>query len=200
MEQPGKQRGIIWYLSISVRAVNKFGRELNSNQLQLSGLINLPSNRLRPDEVFSKKTIPAFRFIQNQCIKCVNTLKMLPFVVNFRTGVPPYEDVVFAVKKSLATGRLSPGDKFPSVRTMSKELNLNPNTCQRAVSELVDEGILIVRTGVGTFVAERSRLNEHSGGEILNEPIEHLMVEAKQLGLTLDELIAAIKKKWDELN
>lgn len=51
-----------------------------------------------------------------------NTLQMLPFTVQFRPGEPPYGEIIYAVKKALAIGRIAPGDDFPSVRTMSLSL------------------------------------------------------------------------------
>ncbi len=125
---------------------------------------------------------------------------MLPFYVNFRPGVAPYEEIVFGVKKALATGRLHAGDRFPSVRSMSRELKLNPNTCQRAISELTDEGILEVRTGVGTFVCERPELQSGSAARLLGEQIDILIVEARQLGVPAEELKQLIDQAWEGLD
>ena len=124
---------------------------------------------------------------------------MLPFSVSFRPGVPPYEEIVFAVKKAIAVNRLRPGDKFPSVRAMSRDLKLNPNTCQKAVTVLVNEGILNVQAGVGTTVCERPEVESEEKLKLLEETIESLVVEARQLGLTQTELKEAITKKWREL-
>lgn len=125
---------------------------------------------------------------------------MLPFVVNFRPGVPPYEEIVFGVKKALATGRLKAGDRFPSVRVMSRELSLNPNTCQRAVAELTEMGILEVKVGVGTFVSERIGLSSSAAEKLLQEKIEALIVEARQLGVLPDQLKEYIDSAWKELD
>ncbi|MDF1814385.1 MAG: GntR family transcriptional regulator [Verrucomicrobiales bacterium] len=124
---------------------------------------------------------------------------MLPFTVTFRPGNPHYEDIVFAVKRALATGILREGAPFPSVRTVSRELKLNPNTCQRAVSVLVDAGILEVRPGVGTFVAKRVPLNFEEALHLLKDPVENLVVEAKQLGLSEDELHDVVTHSWREI-
>ena len=49
---------------------------------------------------------------------------MIPFRVDFRPGVPLFEQVVYAAKKAVVSGRLRPGDVFPSVRALSKELTI----------------------------------------------------------------------------
>ena len=78
---------------------------------------------------------------------------MIPFRVHFRPGVSLYEQVVYAAKKAVISGQLRPGDPFPSVRTLSKELKINPNTAHKVVMHLVTAGLLATRPGVGTVVA-----------------------------------------------
>ncbi|HZP60561.1 MAG TPA: GntR family transcriptional regulator, partial [Opitutaceae bacterium] len=73
---------------------------------------------------------------------------MLPFTVEFRPGEPVYEDVMYAVKKAALSGQLAAGERFPSVRTLSQELKINPNTAHKVVAALVTEGILTVQPGI----------------------------------------------------
>src|SRR5918996_637263 len=77
---------------------------------------------------------------------------MLPFTVSLRSGVPIYEQVTYSVTKAIVSGQLRSGDPFPSVRTLSQELKINPNTAHKIVTALVDQGLLVVRPGVGTVV------------------------------------------------
>jgi DNA-binding transcriptional MocR family regulator len=53
----------------------------------------------------------------------------------------------------MVSGQLRPGDPFPSVRALSKELKINPNTAHKIVAHLVNEGLLETRPGIGTVVA-----------------------------------------------
>ena len=124
---------------------------------------------------------------------------MLPFTVHFRSGVPPYEELVFAVKKAVVLRQLKPGDPFPSVRKLSQELSLNPNTCQKAVAALTAAGLLEVRPGVGTVVCERPVLSPKERSAALREAIEALVVESRQMGITLSELHEAISEHWKSL-
>ncbi|PYR05179.1 MAG: hypothetical protein DMG00_22055, partial [Acidobacteria bacterium] len=66
-----------------------------------------------------------------------------------------HDEVVFAVTKAVVTRQLKPGDRFPSIRTLSQELKINPNTAQRIVSTLVERGIIEVQPGIGTIVGVR---------------------------------------------
>src|SRR5256885_8685651 len=79
---------------------------------------------------------------------------MLPFSISLHTGEPLFDQVVYAVTRAIVTGQLRVDDPFPSVRTLSQELKINPNTAHKIVAALVDEGLLQVRPGVGTVVAQ----------------------------------------------
>lgn len=124
---------------------------------------------------------------------------MLPFEVQQQAGKPVSEQLVYAVKKALARGRLQPGDAFPSVRTLSRELRMNPNTAQKAVTQLTQAGILEIRPGIGARVCQQARLSSAEIAAILDEATEALAVEAKRLGLSLDELQERLRKTWKKL-
>ena len=125
---------------------------------------------------------------------------MLPFEVQHQPGKPVSEQLVYAVKKALAQSRLKPGDVFPSVRALSRELRINPNTAQKAVTQLTQAGILEIQPGIGTRVREQVKLSASETAVILDEPVEALAIEAKRLGLTLEQLEARLRKTWKKLN
>ena len=79
---------------------------------------------------------------------------MIPFRVAFKPGASLYEQVVYAAKKALVSGQLRAGDPFPSVRMLSAELKINPNTAHKVVTQLLNEGLLEVMPGTGTVVAQ----------------------------------------------
>ena len=121
---------------------------------------------------------------------------MLPFSISLRAGVPIYEQVVYAVRRATVSGQLRPGDAFPSVRALSQELRINPNTAHKIVATLVEDGLLEVRPGIGTVVGEGRRAAVSERRELLEHEAERLVVEAKRGGLGLQELLAAIRKHW----
>ena len=78
---------------------------------------------------------------------------MLPFAVSLRTGLPIHEQVIYTVTRAIVSGQLRAGDPFPSVRSLSQELTINPNTAHRIVAALIEDGLLVVSPGIGTVVA-----------------------------------------------
>ncbi len=125
---------------------------------------------------------------------------MLPFSVSFRSGLSVHEQVVFAVKKACVAGQLRPGDSFPSVRTLSQELRINPNTAHKVVATLVVEGLLEVRPGIGTVVARAPAATRAQRRALLHEEVERLVVEARKLSLEMDEVLDAVKERWRRLD
>jgi DNA-binding transcriptional regulator YhcF (GntR family) len=124
---------------------------------------------------------------------------MIPFRVDFRPGEPIYEQLVYAATKAVISGRLRPGDAFPSVRSLSKEFKINPNTAHKVINRLVAAGILEVRPGFGTVVAERPPANRAEKARLLQDQLEELIVEGKRLGIELAELQEALEKHWRRL-
>ena len=124
---------------------------------------------------------------------------MLPFSFQPKGGLSIYQQVIYAVKKALMVGSLRPGDRFPSVRKLSQELKINPNTAHKVVAALVDEGLLEVRPGIGTIVLDppSDRLQERS--QLLGDALERIAVEAHQLQIELPELLEALTRHWNRL-
>ncbi len=106
---------------------------------------------------------------------------------------------MFAVRKAVVTRQLRPGDKFPSVRALSQKLKVNPNTAHKVVAALVTEGVLVTTPAVGSIVAERELGGKKERAELLGVEVEWLVVEAKKLGLDLDDVQAAVKAHWKKL-
>ncbi len=124
---------------------------------------------------------------------------MLPFTVELKPGLPVAEQILFAVKKAVVTGQLRPGDRFPSVRVLSLELKVNPNTAHKVVAALVAEGVLVTTPAVGSVVAEREPGGRRERTELLGAEVEWLVVEAKKLGLELEDVQAALAAHWKRL-
>jgi len=118
---------------------------------------------------------------------------MLPFLLTLQSGEPIYEQIVRAVKKAIASGQLVPGQQMPSVRVISRELGVNPNTVQKSISKLTDEGVLETHPGQGCFVANRQPSQRNEQLKVLKPMIEQLLIEAAHHGLALEELLHLIK-------
>jgi GntR family transcriptional regulator len=124
---------------------------------------------------------------------------MLPFSIELKAGLPVAEQILFAVKKAVVSGQLRPGDKFPSVRQLSVELRINPNTAHKVMAALVNEGVLVTTPAVGSIVAEREAGGQRERASLLGPDLERIAVEAKKLGLKLEEVQAGLAAHWRKL-
>ena len=106
--------------------------------------------------------------------------------LDYRDTRPIYEQVRDGLRKLMVTGMLRPGDKLPSVRALAVELAINPNTIQRAYSQLEAEGYVLSVSGKGTFVAELQDQNAVRRAE-LEEKVRPLREELRSLGMTAGE-------------
>jgi GntR family transcriptional regulator len=125
---------------------------------------------------------------------------MIPFHVEFRPGGKIYEQIVYAAKRAMMAGQLRPGDAFPSVRMLSRELKINPNTAHKVITYLVTAGLLEIRPGFGTVVATRPEASKAEKTELLEDRFEELVVEGKRLGIELGDMEEAIEKHWTRLS
>ena len=125
---------------------------------------------------------------------------MVPFRLSLKPGIPIYEQAVYAATRAIVSGQMRVGDPFPSVRTLSRELKMNPNTAHKVVAQLLSDGLLESRPGIGTVIAKlpSSRLSERT--ELLNVQIEELVVEAKRLSIDLEQVNVAVAKHWSRLS
>jgi GntR family transcriptional regulator len=121
---------------------------------------------------------------------------VLPFSVALRPGLPVQDQVVYAVTRAVVSGQLRPGEAFPSVRTLSQELRINPNTAHRIVSTLVEGGLLEVRPGIGTVVAAAFRGTAADRRALLDRDLERFVVAARKAGIGLQDAIAALRRHW----
>jgi GntR family transcriptional regulator len=125
---------------------------------------------------------------------------VIPFRLTFQPGVSLYEQVVYAAKKAVVSGQMRPGDAFPSVRALSQALKINPNTAHKVVTHLINDGLLEAHPGLGTVVSERAASTASERSKLLRTELEQLVVEAKRMGLALDDVTAAVTEHWKRLD
>jgi len=124
---------------------------------------------------------------------------VIPFRLAFRSGVSLYEQVVYAARKAIVAGQMRPGDVFPSVRSLSRELKINPNTAHKVVLHLTNEGLLEVKPGIGTVVAPLPRSTAAERAGLLGRELKQLVVEGKKLGMELEDVACALREHWNGL-
>ena len=125
----------------------------------------------------------------------------MQFHVNPIDGMPIYKQIIKQVKHMLGAGRLRPGDEMPSVRALARQLLVNPNTVSRAYRDLEAMGLLVSRQGSGTFVTNAgSPLASREKLRLVTERADALLVEAQQLGFSLEHVKKLLDKRDAEMS
>ena len=116
------------------------------------------------------------------------------FTIDETDHRPIYQQICDEVRRALIVGTLAPEDALPSVRQLAGELRVNPNTVQQAYRELEREGIVYVRRGQGTFVAEQQASNTARERKALAKSLaQRALRDAHRNGLDAEDLIEAIR-------
>ena len=114
--------------------------------------------------------------------------------VDPRDATPLYAQLERALRASIATGRLKPGDQLPTVRQMAVDLRVNANTVARVYAELERSGVLETRRGVGSFVsatpAQAHPPREHD--RRLRAFVTRILADTDAAGLSVDDVIDAL--------
>lgn len=111
-------------------------------------------------------------------------------------GLPIYLQIVNQVKYLVASGRLAAGEELPPIRVLAEQLVINPNTVARAYRELETAGVVVKRRTAGTYVSDAgSPLARQERLRILAERIDALLVEARQLNISTEELQNLLHKR-----
>jgi len=120
----------------------------------------------------------------------------MQYEINGTSRLPIYQQLVRQVREGIARGDLKPQEQLPSVRQMSRDLVVNPNTVARAYTELEREGLLSNRPGRGVFVAEpRDELTEDARRNRLLESLDRLLTEAVHLGFSEEEVARLVASR-----
>ncbi len=111
--------------------------------------------------------------------------------IDYQDARPIYEQIVEQYKKLILMGALTPDEQMPSVRSLAVELSTNPNTVQKAYSELERQGFIYTVKGRGAFVQKNEMLVQSKKEELV-DAILALAMEAEELGMTKEEIRQAV--------
>jgi GntR family transcriptional regulator len=114
--------------------------------------------------------------------------------INTASKIPIYRQLAEQIRSAIARGDLQPDEQLPSVRQLSKDVVVNPNTIARVYQEL--EGLLVTRQGLGVFVgAPRRDLMKRARDERIAELLDKLLTEAVHLGYSAAEIKEMLAKR-----
>lgn len=106
---------------------------------------------------------------------------------------PIYAQIIEKVMIDIVSGLYKPGEKLPSVRDLASEAAVNPNTMQKALSELEHSGLVYSQRTSGRFITEDQAMIEHAKKELARTQILEFMKKMSQLGLSKEETILLIQ-------
>ncbi len=115
------------------------------------------------------------------------------------SAIPIWKQIEEGIRRAIAKGDLAPGDAVPSVREAALKGRINPATVSKAYRALVDEDLLVVRRGDGTFVSDSvggsvDQLREHE----LRRAAELFVSNARDLGADEEASCMAVRRIWGE--
>lgn len=117
-------------------------------------------------------------------------------LIDYHSRVPIYEQIKEQIIMLINTGVYKPGDQLPSIRSLSKELNINVNTIKRAFSELEEDKVVVSIQGKGVFVAQ----NPIGNKRIVEGAIDNIrmtIVSGKAKGVSREDLNTLIDEIYE---
>jgi GntR family transcriptional regulator len=116
-------------------------------------------------------------------------------VVSHLNPDPMYKQIADQVKEAIASGGVEPGTRLPSIREMARDLNISEITIKRAYSGLENEGFIITRSGLGSYVAriDRNKLRLDKWDEIRGEILKILKM-AERYDITAREIVSLVQE------
>jgi len=123
-----------------------------------------------------------------------------PLRIDPRDPSPIWRQIEEGIRRLVATGAFAAGVAVPSVRELARGLRVNPNTVAKAYQRLTDAGVLQVRRGEGTYVADTPpEMTDRQRAEVLAAAAGRLAVQARSVGASQSEAHEALDRAFDRL-
>lgn len=119
--------------------------------------------------------------------------------MKFDNNIPIYWQIIEIIKQRIMNQELKPGEMSPSVRAMSLEFKVTTNTIQRALIELVREGLLIPFKGIGYRVTDDQKRIDKLRRNYSEEKLDKVFEDLKKIGITKDDFHALMQSYLDQL-
>lgn len=118
----------------------------------------------------------------------------MTYLLDTRSGIPIYRQIIEQVKVAIASGKLKTGDQLPTVRRLAVDLSINLNTVIRAYRELELEGVLEMQQGSGTFVSSRKpEIDLLKKQRMIDQIVADMLARASSYGISMEELVEAMR-------
>jgi len=111
----------------------------------------------------------------------------------FQDHLPIYAQLMDTLKRRIITGRYLPGEKLPSVRELAAEAGINPNTVQRAFSELEREGLIYTQRATGKYVTENADEIKSARQALAKTQVAEFLSNMQSLGFSVGDVIVLLQ-------
>lgn len=111
----------------------------------------------------------------------------------FQDHLPIYAQLMDTLKQRIITGRYLPGEKLPSVRELAAEAGINPNTVQRAFSELEREGLIYTQRATGKYVTENADEIKSARQALAKTQVAEFLSNMQSLGYSVGDVIVLLQ-------
>ena len=112
---------------------------------------------------------------------------------------PIYAQLIEQLELKICSGAYAPGSKLPSVRDLAQEASVNPNTMQRALAKLEEDGILYTNRTSGRFITEDVKMVTQVRNKLAQEQIQEFLEKMKRLGFEQKEILSIITSMLEEM-
>lgn len=117
---------------------------------------------------------------------------------NLDSSRPIYAQIIEKVSLDIVSGKYQPGDKLPSVRDLAAQAGVNPNTMQKALSELERENLVHSARTSGRFITEDKDMIEKMREELASTQIKEFLDKMSQMGFDYNKTVALLEKLGKE--
>ena len=122
------------------------------------------------------------------------------FAINPSDPAPIWRQIEEGVRRLIALGALNPGAPVPSMRDLARDLRVNPNTVARAYTRLIESGVLMVKRGEGTYVANQpSQPKKAERNEALRDGATRYASTAIAIGADLDDAVDELQSAFERV-
>ena len=111
----------------------------------------------------------------------------------FNDDMPIYLQIIDLIRTQIAVGILKPNEKLPSVREMAIEAGVNPNTMQKALSELERDGLLYSQRTTGRFVADNKENTDKLHRQLVEQTIAEYLDKMSAIGYSSEDAVERLK-------
>lgn len=116
----------------------------------------------------------------------------------FRNDLPIYTQLMQRLSEGIVSGVYAPGEKLPSVRDFALEAGVNPNTMQRALTDLEREGLVFSMRTSGRFVTENAEMIREAKYRMAEEKAKEFLNSMKKIGCSAQEIVDLLKQMKEE--